>query len=179
MERRTINAYIRDLIDKMEGSKGGSRGSDRRFTGKQAKRQRWKAYQKARIDAKLPVVGSERLFIECWDEVTNVVEISAKGHSKCDECSRIDVLRDTISLRTDENGKAMMRDLEHREELHRREHRGERDYGDDMWQKAESCPRRLTMLNMDAPTTDQLQIPVQPRAYQRRRQGPRVSAWMG
>ena len=110
-------------------------------------------------------MGSERLFNKCWNENANVVELSAKGHSKCDECSRIEVLRDTIGLRTDEGGKAQMLDLEQREDLHRKEHRGERNYADDMWFKAEACPRKITMLNMDAPTTDQLQIPVQPRAY--------------
>ena len=42
---------------------------------------------------------------------------------------------------------------------------GEREYADDWWRKAERTPKQTTMLNMDAPTKDQLTIPVQPKKY--------------
>ena len=66
-QRRVINAYIRDLRAGMDGSKGGSRGSGKTFTGKAAKKQRWEAYKSARMRSRLPVVGSERLFYSCWN----------------------------------------------------------------------------------------------------------------
>lgn len=52
-----------------------------------------------------------------------------------------------------------------RETNHNQEHRGERDYGDLVWQKSLSRPHMVTMLNMDAPTRDQLDIPVQAHKY--------------
>ena len=151
-QRRVINAYIRDLRLGMDGSKGGSRGSGKTFTGKAAKKQRWEAYKNARVKARLPVVGSERLFYNCWNAQENLVELEAKGHALCDECAKCRVLHDQIDDRTDDAGRQMQRDLEVREELHAAEHRGERWYGDDMWHCAEHNPHKMTMLNMDAPT---------------------------
>ena len=149
---RIINAYIRNLRLGMEGSKGGSRGQGKTFTGKQAIKQRWETFKASRTKARLPVVGSQRLFAKSWAQQDGLVELEAKGHALCDECFKIRNLHDQIDDRTDEAGRQQQRDLELREEIHRSEHRGERSYGDDMWDVAENQPHKVTMLNMDAPT---------------------------
>jgi hypothetical protein len=161
--RRAIAAYIRDLRSEMDGSKGGSRGAGKSYTGKKGRYQRYVDYRNYRIRHKLPVLGGQRLFNKVWDEQENLVEISATGHSKCDECAKIEALTDSAEGMA--NREALLHDISLRADLHRKEHRGERDYGDDMWTAAEKHPRKVTMLNMDAPTSDQLEIPVQARQY--------------
>ena len=47
---------------------------------------------------------------------------------------------------------------------HDQEHRGERDYAEDIWLKAEERPHKVTAFSMDAPTETQLDVPVQKRA---------------
>ena len=46
---------------------------------------------------------------------------------------------------------------------HTDDHRGERDYAKDIWNKGECYPERMTALNMDAPTERQFEVPVQRR----------------
>ena len=89
--RRTIDAYIRDLRAGFEGSKGASHGSGKLFTGKRALNQRWQMFRNDRAKAKLPMVGTLRLFTECWKAQRDLVELTATGHSKCDECVKIQV----------------------------------------------------------------------------------------
>ena len=163
--RRIINAHIRDLRLAMDGSKGGSRGGGKTFTGKLSKRQRWDVFKKDRTRARLPIVGSEWLYSKCWSQQDDLIELTAKGHALCDECASIRVLHDTLDSRTDEAGRQLQTDLQLREDLHAKEHRGERHYADDMWHVAENHPGNVTMMNMDAPTQDQLEIPVQPKQY--------------
>lgn len=163
--RRAIDAYIRNLRESMEGSKGGSRGAGKSYTGRQSKRQRYRLYCQSRAKAKLPPLGSEKLFTQCWNAQEGIVELRRTGHDICDECCEIATLRDTYEHRADAAAREQMRLVEKRDELHKADHRGERDYADDFWSKAESQPSRITMMCMDAPTKDQLEIPVQPRQY--------------
>lgn len=97
--------------------------------------------------------------------MTNITEISATGHALCDECTQIQVLKDTYEDRKDDHAVAELIRANEMEEAHKRDHRGERNYGDDFLEKAEARPDLVTFLNMDAPTKDQLDIPVQPRRY--------------
>lgn len=163
--RRVINAYIRNLRESMEGSKGGSRGEGKSYTGRQSKRMRYQAYCSHRIKHQLPVLGSEKLFTSCWKAQEGIVELRRTGHNICSECCAIATQRDIYEGRHDEAARENMTLIEQREEQHRQEHRGERDYADDFWTKAETRPARYSMLNMDAPTQDQLEIPVQATKY--------------
>jgi hypothetical protein len=161
--RRHIGAYIRNLLDGEEGSKGGSRKGGKRFIPRDSKRARWKDYSKSRTRLRLPIYGSERLFGTVWDEQTNIVEISTTGHSICDTCTKIQVRKDKYGDRKDAHAAEESKITDIEEEVHKGEHRGERAYGDDLRALAERRPDRATFLNMDAPTKDQLEIPVQPR----------------
>lgn len=75
--------------------------------------------------------------------------------------------RDTCAWerRADDQARAEMAAVEKWDAVHQAEHRGERDYTDEMWTVVTKEPANLTMTNMDAPTQDQLEIPVQPRKY--------------
>ena len=123
--RRVINAYLRDQVAGMEGSKGGSRGSGKHYTGKQALTQRYQAYRNSRISRKLPVLGSKELFTKCWKALDNVVELAATGMAICDECTEMGVDRDKYANRTDELAVQKMKELEVRAEVHREDHRGD------------------------------------------------------
>lgn len=163
--RRQIGMYIRELLEGAEGSKGGSRGSGKVFVPKQSMKQRYEAYRKYRIVHRLPVVGCLSTFINCWKAHDEVVNQRVTGHAICDECTKIGVLKARYTYRTDEAARLEMQAIRMREDIHTREHRGERQYADDTWNKAQTRPYQYTMLNMDAPTRDQLDIPVQARKY--------------
>ena len=75
--------------------------------------------------------------------------------SSCDTCAW---LKAKIDGAVGETEKAALR--EQREE-HDKFHRGERDYSDDFWLEAEQRPENLTMIILDAPTQNQLNIPTQ------------------
>lgn len=149
----------------MEGSKGGTRGTGKSYTGKQSIRQRYNSYCKHRQDNGLPVIGGEQLFRRCWKEEKGIVETRITGQGICDECIDIGVQKEMYEKRADAVGRAEFAAVLERERIHTAEHRGERDYADDFWAKAEHAPSKVTMANMDAPTQDQLEIPVQPRKY--------------
>ena len=51
----------------------------------------------------------------------------------------------------------------HAQAAHDANHRGERDYAEDIWFKAEHHPSRVTAFSMDAPTETQFDVPVQQR----------------
>lgn len=47
---------------------------------------RWEEYRKRRVEAALPIIGSQSLFEKIWREHDEIREYGAKGHAKCDEC---------------------------------------------------------------------------------------------
>lgn len=85
-ERAHLEAYIRALRGEMEGPKGGFQEHDKWRTGKLPISKRWEEYTKRRLQKKLPVIGSEKLFTRVWKEHEEIHEFSAKGHSTCDWC---------------------------------------------------------------------------------------------
>ena len=52
----------------MEGSKGGSTGTGKWFTGYRSVAKRWQDYVRMRREKALPVVGSQHLFAKLWKE---------------------------------------------------------------------------------------------------------------
>lgn len=83
-ERAHLNAYIRSLRSNLEGPKGGSNPKDTWTIGKMTIPKRWEQYTESRIKKGLPVIGSLSLFKKMWREHDEIVELSAKGHAKCD-----------------------------------------------------------------------------------------------
>ena len=59
--------------------------------------------------------------------------------------------------------KAQKADIEAWKARHKSEHRGERDYAEDLWLKGERYPSLVTCMSMDAPTETQFDVPVQKR----------------
>ena len=163
-ERRHLEAYVRELRSSMEGSKGKATAG-RFFTGKRPLPQRWDDYVKSRKTRGLPVIGTLRLFQKIWKEHDEIVDVKATGHEICDDCGRIKAARDQYEGRTDAVAVAERKRLDEQQAIHDKEHRGERQYGDDIWYKSETYPDRVTALNMDAPTQDEFDVPVQPRKF--------------
>ena len=159
-ERRHLEAYIRELRSTMEGSKG--KQSAHFFTGKRPVKQRWEDYVIGRNNAQLPVIGSLPLFKKLWAAHNEIIQTKASGHDICDTCGALQVRRDALEGRTDAVAEAERKALDRDAAIHDREHRGERDYGDDIWRQGEDHPARVTALNMDAPTQQAFDVPVQP-----------------
>eukprot|EP00965_Chrysotila_dentata_P219560 6191214-Pleurochrysis_carterae.AAC.1 len=158
-----IEAWIRDLRDGMEGSKGRER-SDTWHTAKMPTKKRWEEYRDSLIRAKLPVIGSQSLFEKIWRKHTEIRQIGAKKHAKCDTCGGFEVELDAIkNKRNDAHAHQIREDVYRRKEIHRREQRGERDYAKSIEFHAARVPEYATALNIDAPTQDQFDIPVQNR----------------
>eukprot|EP00965_Chrysotila_dentata_P226100 6195197-Pleurochrysis_carterae.AAC.1 len=89
MEVRYIESYIRELRDGMEGSKG--RESDKWHTSYMPVKKRYEQYRASLIRAKLPVIGSLSTFEKVWRRHTEIKQLSAKNHAKCDLCGQLEV----------------------------------------------------------------------------------------
>ena len=163
-ERRHLEAYIRDLRSSMEGSKGKA-AVNQWFTGRRTMPQRWEDYRKHRLDKKLPIIGSVHLFTKLWKAHDEIMELKATGHEVCDDCGKNQAERDRYEGRTDNHAIAERKRIDDKQAVHDREHRGERHYANDIWHKSETYPDRVTALNMDAPTQDEFDVPVQPRSF--------------
>lgn len=83
-QRAHLNAYIRQLRNNLEGPKGGQAPKDKWTISKMTVPKRWEQYRESRMRKGLPVIGSLSLFAKLWREHSEIVEISAKGHAKCD-----------------------------------------------------------------------------------------------
>lgn len=67
------------------------------------------------------------------------------------------------SRRSDVEAVLQLQRVDKEQELHDKEHLGERAYAEDIWFKGEEYPHRVTSMSMDAPTETQFDIPVQNR----------------
>eukprot|EP00965_Chrysotila_dentata_P259638 6213624-Pleurochrysis_carterae.AAC.2 len=85
IERESIEGYILELRDAMEGDKGALAGGVQKWhTGKLPSRIRFEDYKTSQIQSGLPVYGSHSLFKKIWKSHTEITEYSAKHHPKCD-----------------------------------------------------------------------------------------------
>jgi len=162
-QRVHLESYIRELRSKYEGPKGGSNPRDKWTVPKASAAARWDEYSKMRRQKGLPVIGSKSLFEKLWKGHTEITEIGAKGHAKCDSCGDHLVDRAVYEGRMDAEAKSKINELDERHARHMKEQKGERDYAEDWWTKAEHHPGRVTALSMDAPTETQFDVPVQQR----------------
>lgn len=103
--------------------------------------QRFEGYRTYRTQAKLPVLGSARLFKKCWAEEQNLVELMPTGQAVCDECTEIGVLKDSLMKRTDTEGKQKMSRVLERERNHSQDHREERLYANKRENMSKVTPR--------------------------------------
>ena len=161
-ERGVIDAHVRRLRSSFEGSKGLDAVNQWK-TGKRSMKLRWKDFCNERQEAKLPPVGSEWLFRQVWKSHTEIKEFGACGHPACDSCSKKGKVYDKLTGRTDAEAVEQRRLADEYQAQHDYEHRGERRYGDSIWDKAELQPQNVTALNFDAPTEKQFEVPVQKR----------------
>lgn len=161
-DRSIIDAYIRRLRGTYEGSKG--KETLRWYTGKRSIPKRWEDFKKHRSDNGLPVAGSLGIFRELWNSHTEILEQGATGHPICELCGEYESVYDRLEGRTDATAVKLRADADAWKEQHDIEHRGERQYAEDIWGAAELRTDKITAQNFDAPTVSQFDIPVQKRA---------------
>lgn len=150
--RAELQAYVRHLKNGMERDKetGGHY-----HTPKDTDKNRWKIYQEGRMRMGLPTHGSCALLASVWKEHTEIRSHHARGHDACDTCAWF---KAAIDGAVGETERAAMR--KDRDE-HIKFQLGERRHADDMWLLAEQQPQNYTMVILDAPTQNQLNIPTQ------------------
>eukprot|EP00965_Chrysotila_dentata_P193030 6175500-Pleurochrysis_carterae.AAC.7 len=79
----------------MEGAKENKR-SNTWSTAKMPTKKRWEEYRDILIRAKQPVVGSQSLFEKIWRKHTEIRQVGAKKHAKCDICGSFEVEMDSL-----------------------------------------------------------------------------------
>eukprot|EP00965_Chrysotila_dentata_P101600 3354534-Pleurochrysis_carterae.AAC.1 len=146
----------------MEGSKGGSEFG-KFWTGKRSLTARWEDYARARREQSLPVVGSLSLFKKIWKDHSEIRQFSAKSHPKCDECGKLGALLERLGEANDAATIKSRTRLRNAVAAHKAEHRGKRQYFDNAYFRGETYPKRVTCINIDAPTQHQFDIPSQRR----------------
>eukprot|EP00965_Chrysotila_dentata_P055203 1832002-Pleurochrysis_carterae.AAC.1 len=97
--RTTIEAYIRDLRESMDGSKG-SESADVWWTGKRSMHDRWEDFKRARLSLGLSVVGSETLFKVIWRSHTEFA-FFCQVSSRVRQCGALESKWDALRERTD------------------------------------------------------------------------------
>lgn len=95
----------------------------------------------------------------CWYHITGYAQY---GCALC-RCEELHTEKVKYEARNDAIAKAQVAKTLADLEQHEAEHKGERDYAEDIWFKSEKCPHRVTAFSMDAPTEHQFDIPVQNR----------------
>ena len=123
-EAAHLDSYIRDLRSAMEGSKGGTGGTGKFYTGKRSMKVRWEDYKRSRRAAKQPIIGSLSLFKKLWAQHAEIKEFKAKGHAKCDVCGKIQTEMAKFENNRDEESRQRMEELKLEQQVHDAQHRG-------------------------------------------------------
>ena len=137
VEREHLEAYIRQLRSSYEGPKGGSAPKDKWTVPKNTAGARWEEYKALRQRQQLPVIGSKSLFEKLWRAHTEIVQIGATGHAKCDSCALFAAERENVRHDFTAEGRAKLALVEEKQQRHDSDHLGERAYAEDTWMKGE------------------------------------------
>jgi hypothetical protein len=160
-----VNAYIRTVLNRLEGSKGGTiiGGKTKYFTAIKSGPRRYEDYVIAQNAAKRKVLCTRvKTFMSIWKEHTEIVEVSPTGHAICDTCGALAAQKLSLGARRDPAAMQRFKEIEEDERLHAINHKAPREIFDDATYTAEERPHEVTMINIDAPTRRQFDLPRQP-----------------
>jgi hypothetical protein len=153
------------LCRQLEGNKGGTfaSGATKFYTAKKTARRRYDDYiaqmNRDKVEVKCRTC---RAFTVEWDKNQSIVEVSPTGHAICDICAKLDGREAALEgRRTDSQTTSMRRAIDEDRREHKRITDAPRQVFDDATYLAEHHPHKTTMLNVDAPTRRQFDLPRQ------------------
>ena len=161
-----VRGYLASLKAKLEGSKGGTYtgGMTKYYTVRKTDKRRYEDYcAQMNLDKVEVKCTTIKHFTELWNADKQIVEVSATGHSVCDHCSQFDARAEALGSRMDAEAVILRRELDEDRREHARVHDASRKVFDNATYQAEHRPDLVTMINIDAPTKRQFDLPRQPK----------------
>ena len=160
-----VRQYLVFMCTKMEGSKGGTfvNGQTKYYTAAKTAGRRYDDYvvhcNTHGVQVKCCTL---RAFTAEWARNTSIVEVHPTGHAKCDTCSELDAREATILGRNDADALRIRAEIDEDRREHNRIADAPRAVFDRATFVAEHRPDLVTMLNIDAPTRHQFDLPRMP-----------------
>ena len=161
-----VRGYLASLKAKLEGSKGGTYagGMTKYYTARKTDKRRYDDYcAQMNLDKVEVKCTTIKHFTELWKADKQIVEVSATGHSICDHCTAFDARAEALGSRMDAEASRLRRELDEDRREHFRVHDASRKVFDDATYQAEHRPDLVTMINIDAPTKRQFDLPRHPK----------------
>lgn len=158
--RRHLHAYIRDFCRPMENAPTvrNKKHKHEYSCSREALRTRWKTYVEHRVSLRQKVWGSFSLFSKVFREHTEILQHRVTGHDSCDRCAELDKEEADINHHT-EAGRTQLKAVQEKRRAHKEVYTASYDYFDDAVHCSESRPERLTTINVDSPTRNEMDLP--------------------
>ena len=161
-----VRGYLNSLKMKLEGSKGGTYvgGVTKYYTASKTDKRRYEDY-KAQMnqDGVLVRCTTVKSFMEIWKADKSIIEVNPTGHSICDVCAGFQSREAALGSRIDVEAVRLRKELDEDDREHKRIEGASRAYFDNATYDAEHRPDLVTMINIDAPTRRQFDLPRHPR----------------
>jgi hypothetical protein len=161
-----VRGYLNSLKMKLEGSKGGTYvgGVTKYYTASKTDKRRYEDYKAQMNQDGVPVrCTTVKSFMEIWKADKSIIEVSPTGHSICDICAGFQAREAALGSRIDAEAVRLRKELDEDRREHQRVERASRAYFDNATYDAEHRPDLVTMINIDAPTRRQFDLPRHPR----------------
>ena len=161
-----VRGYLASLKAKLEGSKGGTYagGMTKYYTARKTDKRRYADYcAQMNLDKVEVKCTTVKHFTELWKADKQIIEVSATGHSICDICTAFDARAEALGSRMDAEASRLRLELDEDRREHYRVHDASRKVFDNATYQAEHRPDLVTMINIDAPTKRQFDLPRHPK----------------
>ena len=161
-----VRGYLNSLKMKLEGSKGGTYvgGVTKYYTASKTDKRRYEDYKAQMNQDGVPVrCTTVKSFMEIWKADKSIIEVNPTGHSICDVCAGFQSREAALGSRIDVEAVRLRKELDEDQREHKRIEGASRAYSDNATYDAEHRPDLVTMINIDAPTRRQFDLPRHPR----------------
>jgi hypothetical protein len=161
-----VRGYLNSLKTKLEGSKGGTYvgGATKFYTAAKTDKRLYEDYKAQMNLDGVPVrCTTVKAFMEIWKADKSIIEVSPTGHSICDICAGFQAREAALGSRIDAEAVRLRKELDEDRREHQRVEGASRTYFDNATYDAEHRPDLVTMINIDAPTRRQFDLPRHPR----------------
>ena len=161
-----VRGYLNSLKSKLEGSKGGTYvgGTTKFYTAAKTDKRLYEDYKAQMNLDSVPVrCTTVKAFMEIWKADKSIIEVSPTGHSICDVCAGFQAREAALGSRIDAEAVRLRKELDEDDREHKRVEGASRAYFDNATYEAEHRPDLVTMINIDAPTRRQFDLPRHPR----------------
>ena len=161
-----VRGYLNSLKSKLEGSKGGTYvgGATKFYTAAKTDKRLYEDFMaQMNLDGVQVRCTTVKAFMEVWKADTHIVEVNPSGHSICDVCAGFQAREAALGSRVDPEAVHLRKELDEDQREHKRVHESSRTFFDNATYDAEHRPDLVTMINIDAPTRRQFDLPRHPK----------------